>query len=578
MTVLNNMTFRIAGAAGQGVESSGAGFAKALAKGGLHVFGLQDYMSRIRGGLNFSQIRVHEQPLYTHEEKVHVLLPLNEEALVAYQDDVVEGGGIIYDEGLKVDQAAVSGHGRKAMPVPLIEIAKENGDRVMANTAALGAAAGVVEHSYERVAEIIRANFKRKGGEVVAANLRVARAAYLYARDRYASGFEWKLKEVTGAPRRMVMSGNQAFALGALAAGCRFISAYPMTPATSIIEWMARHEQPFGVVAKHAEDEIAAVCMAIGANLAGARAMVATSGGGFSLMVEALGLAGMCEVPLVVVEAQRGGPSTGLPTRTEQSDLLFVLNASQGEFPRLVLAPGTIEEYFECGWRAFNLAEKYQTPVIVMADELLAASVRTIEEDAIDLSAVAIDRGKLLSKKELDALAEPYKRHLFTADGISPRAIPGHPKAVYATASDEHDEFGHITEEMVNRCKMMQKRMKKLETARQEIRPPTCYGPDEAAIVLVGWGSTYGVLREVVDRLGGEARLVHFCDLWPFPAEAAAQALGGGKLVIVENNYTGQFRRLLQGETCTGVDHSIRRYDGRPFSPEEILASLKEVY
>ena len=373
------------------------------------------------------------------------------------------------------------------------------------------------------------------------------------------------------------MSGNQAFALGALAAGCRFISAYPMTPATSIIEWMARHEEPFGVVAKHAEDEIAAVCMAIGANFAGARAMVATSGGGFSLMVEALGLAGMCEVPLVVVEAQRGGPSTGLPTRTEQSDLLFVLNASQGEFPRIVLAPGTIEEYFVCGWRAFNLAEKYQAPVIVMADELLAASMRTIEVNAIDLSAVVIDRGKLLSKKELDALTEPYKRHLFTEDGISPRAVPGHSKAVYATASDEHDEFGHITEEMINRRKMMQKRMKKLEMARQEIQAPTCYGPAKAAIVLVGWGSTYGVLREVVDRLGGKARLVHFRDLWPFPAEAAAEALRGGKLVVVENNYTGQFQRLLQSETCIKVGHSIRRYDGRPFSPEEILAGLKEV-
>jgi len=370
---------------------------------------------------------------------------------------------------------------------------------------------------------------------------------------------------------------GQAFALGALAGGCRFISAYPMTPATSIIEWMARHEQPYGIVAKHAEDEIAAVCMAIGANFAGARAMVATSGGGFSLMVEALGLAGMCEVPLVVLEAQRGGPSTGLPTRTEQGDLLFVIHASQGEFARLVLAPGTIEEYFACGWRAFNLAEKYQTPVLVLADELLASSVRTIDVDAIDFDGVVLDRGRLLSQEELDALAEPYKRHLFTEDGISPRAVPGHPNAVYATASDEHDEFGHITEEIHNRRHMVQKRMKKLESARQDIHAPARYGPAEAPLVLAGWGSTYGVLREVVDRLDGQARLVHFCDLWPFPAQEAATALRGGKLVTVENNYTGQFKRLLQGETCIRVDNSILRYDGRPFSPEGILAGLKEV-
>ena len=576
MTILNNMTFKIAGAAGQGLESSGAGFAEALAKGGLHVFGLQDYMSRIRGGLNFFQVRVHEQPLYAHEDPVHVLLPLNEEAVEAYQDEVVEGGGIIYDAGLKVDAGTVSGKGRKAMPVPLIDIAKENGDRVMANTAAAGAAAGVSDYPFERLGDVIRANFKRKGDEVVNANLRVGQAAYQYAQEKYASDFGWKLRQVDHAPQRMVMTGNQAFALGALAGGCRFMAAYPMTPSTSIIEWMARHEK-FGVVAKHAEDEIAAVCMAIGANFAGARAMVATSGGGFSLMVEGLGLAGMCEVPLVVLEGQRGGPSTGLPTRTEQGDLLFVLNASQGEFARLVMAPGSIEEYFVCGWRAFNLAEKYQTPVIVLADELLASSVRTIEVDAIDFDGVVIDRGKLLTTEELDGLTEPYKRHLFTDDGISPRAIPGHPKAVYATASDEHDEFGHITEEKLNRRRMMQKRMTKLETARQEIRPPTRYGPAEAPIILVGWGSTYGVLREVVDRLAGRARLVHFCDLWPFPAEAAAEALKGGKLVTVENNYTGQFKRLLQGATCIAVDHTILRYDGHAFSPEDIIAELKEV-
>ena len=577
MTTVNNITFKIAGAAGQGVESSGAGFAQALAKGGLHIFGLQDYMSRIRGGLNFYQVRVHEKPLYCHEDAVHILLPLNKEALEAYKDEVAKGGGIIYDDGLKVDRRTISGRGRKAMPVPLIEIAKEHGERVMANTAALGAAAGVVEYSYERLADIIRQNFKRKGGEVVAANLRVARAAYLYAQEQYAADFEWKLKEVPGAPERMLMAGNPAFALGALAGGCRFISAYPMTPATSIIEWMAKHEHEYGVVTKHAEDEIAAICMAIGANFAGARAMTATSGGGFSLMAEALGLAGMNEVPLVVFEAQRGGPSTGLPTRTEQSDLLFVLHASQGEFPRLLLAPGTIEECFECGWRAFNLAETYQTPVIVLSDQLLAASVRTIEVENIDFDGVKIDRGKLLSAEELDGLTDPYKRHQFSEDGISPRAIPGHPKAVYATASDEHDEFGHITEDMDNRIKMMQKRMQKQETAQQEIEPPTRYGPDEASIVLVGWGSTYGVLREAVDRLDGGARLVHFRDLWPFPVEAAKEALQGGKLVTVENNYTGQFRRLLQSETCIQVDHMISRYDGRPFSPEDILAGLKEV-
>jgi 2-oxoglutarate ferredoxin oxidoreductase subunit alpha len=577
MPTINNMTILIAGAAGQGLESSGAGFCQALARGGLHLFGLQDYMSRIRGGLNFFQIRIHEQPLYGHEDAVHLLLSLNEEALEAYQNSVVKGGGIIYDADLKVDEESISDRGHKAMPVPLVEIAKEHGERVMTNTAALGAAAGVAEYAYERLADVIRKNFRSKGDEVVAANLRVARAAYLYAQERYAAGFEWKLEQVEGAPQRMVVSGNQAFALGALAGGCRFVSAYPMTPATSIIEWMAKREKKFGVVTKHAEDEIAAINMAIGASFVGVRAMTATSGGGFALMAEALGLAGMNEVPLVVFEAQRGGPSTGLPTRTEQSDLLFLINASQGEFPRLLLAPGTIEECFVAGWRSFNLAERYQTPVIVISDQLLAASLRTLEIDAFDFERVVIDRGKLLGNAELDALADPYLRHRFTEDGISPRAVPGHPNAVHATASDEHDEYGHITEDAENRTLMMQKRMQKLETARQEIEPPLRYGPDDAPLVLVGWGSTYGVLRETVDQLGGEARLVQFQDLWPFPGEAALEALAGGKVVVVENNYTGQFKRLLQSETCIEVDHLITRYDGRPFSPEDVLAGLKEV-
>ena len=577
MTTTNNMTFRIAGSAGQGVESSGAGFAQALAEGGLHIFGLQDYMSRIRGGLNSFQVRVHEQPLFTHEDAIHILLPLNEKALAAYRDEVVQGGAIIYDEGFDVDRRSISGRGRKAMPVPLLDIAKEHGERVMANTAALGAAAGVVEYSYDRLADVIRANFRRKGGEVVAANLRVARAAYLYVQERYGADFEWKLEQVPDVPQRMIMTGNQALALGALAGGCRFISAYPMTPATSIIEWLAKHEEEYGVVTKHAEDEIAAINMAIGANFVGARAMTATSGGGFSLMVEALGLAGMCEVPLVVVEAQRGGPSTGLPTRTEQSDLLFVLNASHGEFPRLILAPGTVEACFDAGWQAFNLAEKYQTPVIIITDELLASSLRTVEVDGIAFDRVEIDRGSLLSQEDLDGLTEPYKRHAFTADGISPRAVPGHPKAIYATASDEHDEFGHITEDMENRKRMMEKRMRKLETARQDVEPPLRYGPEAAPIVLVGWGSTYGVLREVVERLDGEARLVQFQGLWPFPAEAAAEALEGGELVLVENNITGQFKTLLQAETCIQVEHTVSRYDGRPFSPEDVIAGIKGV-
>jgi len=426
--------------------------------------------------------------------------------------------------------------------------------------------------------DIIHQNFQAKGPGVVESNLAVAQAAYDLARQRYATAFHYKLQPLD-APPRMLINGNEAISLGALAGGCRFISAYPMTPATSIIEWMAALPPELGVVTKHAEDEIAAACMAIGASYAGARAMTATSGGGFSLMVEALGLAGMTEVPLVVVEAQRGGPSTGLPTRTEQADLLFVINASQGEFPRLVLAPGTVEECFEAAWRAFNLAERYQCPVIVLTDQFLATSLRTLEKEAIDFSSVIIDRGELLSPEQLESLEDGYRRFAFTDSGISPRAIPGHPKGVYATTSDEHDEYGHITEEIENRRRMMDKRMRKLGAAAREIRPPKRYGPDQADLTLVCWGSACGPCREAVDLInsdGGSANLIHFSDLWPFPAEETASMLDAcRRTVAVEQNYTSQLARLIRMSTGRSVDRTVNKYDGRPFSPEDIVDELR---
>jgi len=387
---------------------------------------------------------------------------------------------------------------------------------------------------------------------------------------------------VKGAPKRMLMNGNEALAMGALAGGCRFVSAYPMTPATSIVEWLAALPHEYGVVTKHTEDEIAAACMAIGASYAGARAMTATSGGGFSLMVEAMGLAGMTEVPLVIMEAQRGGPSTGLPTRTEQSDLLFVINAAQGEFPRIVTAPGTVEECFEAGWRAFNLAEKYQCPVVVLTDTFLASSLRTVDADAIDFNSVEIDRGPTLTYEELDRLSDGYQRFQFTETGVSPRAFPGHPRSVFPTSSDEHDEMGHITEENENRRRMMRKRMGKLREAEKEVRPPSWYGPGTADFTLVCWGSTYGPCKEAADLInaaGGSANVLHFSDLWPMPVDAAAAALARCRLTVaVEQNYTSQLARLLRMTVGIQVDATLNKYDGRSFAPGEIVAGLsKEV-
>ncbi|MBI5955488.1 MAG: 2-oxoacid:acceptor oxidoreductase subunit alpha, partial [Chloroflexi bacterium] len=467
-----------------------------------------------------------------------------------------------------------------AFPVPLGKIVKDaGGTRAMVNTAALGAATGLTGYDFSKVASVIEDNFRRKGQDVVDLNLKIAQAALDYVRTTFASSFDYRLEPVSGPPR-MVINGNQAFCLGALAAGCKFVAAYPMTPSTTIIEFMSVRAARYGIVTKHTEDEIAAVCMAIGAGHAGVRAMASTSGGGFSLMVEALGLAGMTETPVVIVEAQRPGPSTGLATRTEQGDLLFLLHASQGEFPRIVLAPGTVEQCYEAGIRAFNLAERYQTPAIVISDEFLAGAIRSVEREAFDLSEATIDRGQILSDAELDTLDGPYRRYQFTGSGISPRAIPGHPKAVYPATSDEHDEEGHITEEADIRTRMVEKRMRKLEAARQEMRAPETYGSPEADITFLAWGSTYGPLREAVDvlnRSGRKANLVHLVDIWPFPGEKVVASLSRAKYIVdVESNYSGQMASLLRMHTGIVVNARILKYDGRALSPDYILAHLPE--
>lgn len=575
---LNNMTIRLGGAAGDGVESSGAGLCLALVRGGLHVFGLPDYHSRIRGGHNFYSVRISDQPLYSHAEPVHLLLALDEETIHRHRDKIVEGGAIVYDSG-QVQDLPLHGKGILVLPVPLSEMAKEKaGTELARNTVALGVAAGLTGFDPAPIESVIRQNFAKKGQAVVDGNLAASEAGY-HEGQKHAADFPFKLKTIPDAPPRLVLNGNQAFAMGALAGGCRFVAGYPMTPGSPVLEWMAAHATDYGVVTVQVEDEIAAINMIIGAGQAGVRAMAPTSGGGFSLMVEALGLAGMTEVPIVVYEAQRPGPSTGLATRTEQGDLWFVLRASQGEFPRIVLAPGTIEQSFEAGWRAFNLAERYQCPVIVLSDHFLATSIRDVAPEALDFDAVTIDRGELLSEVELDALEGDYKRHAFTASGISPRAIPGHPKAVYATSSDEHTEYGHIEEDAENRRRMMDKRMRKLEVAAKEMRPPALYGPQDADFTFVGWGSTYGPLREAVDRLNAQgtlANMLHIVDVWPFPAGPTAQMLAAAKRTIaVENNYSGQMADLIRMATGYQIADRILKYDGRPLSPEYILENVK---
>jgi 2-oxoglutarate ferredoxin oxidoreductase subunit alpha len=574
MTV-NDMNIRIGGEAGDGVESSGAGFCQALTRGGLYVFGLPDYYSRIRGGHNFYSVRVSDQPLHSHTEPVHLLLALTEETIPRHQAKMVEGGAIVYDSG-QVQDLPLPVPGVQLLPVPLSDIAEEKAGIALArNTVALGVAAGLTGFDLGPMESVVRQNFARKGQEVVDGNLAALEAGHEEGR-KYAADYAFKLERIADAPPRMVLDGTQAFSLGALAGGCRFAAGYPMTPGSPVLHWMAAHSADYGVVLKHTEDEIAAINMAIGAAHMGARAVVPTSGGGFSLMVEALGLAGITETPVVIYNAQRPGPSTGLATRHEQGDMLFMLYASQGEFPRFLVAPGTHEECFVAGWRAFNLAEKYQTPALVLSDHYLAVAVRTLEMDTFDFDAVEIDRGELLSEAELDALDEAYLRYRITESGVSPRAVPGHPNAVYVATGNEHEESGAVTEEPEVRTAQVEKRQRKLIGMAEEMSGPQRYGPDEAEVTFVCWGSTYGPLREAVDRLNakqaGQANMLYFTDLWPFPVEAAQTAFDQARrLVAVEVNATAQLATLIRSQTGRRMDGTILKYDGRAFTPEYLL-------
>ena len=565
------INFMVAGEAGQGVQSVGFLLAKAFSRGGFHVFGNQDYESRVRGGHNFFRVRVKEGRVRAINETVDVLLALNKESIDLHRRELADGGVVIFDN----DKIATPAGNGNQLGVPLEKLAeKEAGGKLMTNTVALGAGLGLTGYDFEIVAELLREHFP--AAEVGKNNVRAARAGYDYARNNFEGKFDHQLHPVSDI-RRMLLTGNEALTLGAIAAGCKFMAAYPMTPASSIMEYFAAKAEDLGLVMVPAEDEISAMNMIVGASYAGVRALTATSGSGFCLMVEGLGMAGITETPIVVVDAQRPGPAVGLPTRTEQGDLEFVLHAHHGEFPRAVLAPATIEDAFWSTVKAFNLADRYQLPVIILTDQHLASSYGTV--DKFDMAQVTVDRGDLFTAGN-DNEAGEYKRHRITRSGISPRAFPGQSRALVITDTDEHNEEGHLIEDGPTRTAQVEKRLRKLVSLKQEISPPVLYGPKHAETTLIGWGSTRGAISEAVDILRGEGREInslHFNDLWPFPGEEVADAMDRAHhSYVVENNATGQLARLIARETGRKASGHILKYDGRPFTPAQIAAKVRE--
>lgn len=564
----DELTIKIAGEAGQGMQTIGTALCRIFKKAGFYIFANHDYMSRIRGGNNFFQLRIGKSPLYTLREKSDITIVLDKPSIEIHRRSVSAGGIIVLDR----NKFSLSYEDGLFYDVPFYKMAKDIGGELFVNSVSCGVLAGLIGIDAGFLKDGLKDIFSDKSEEVIKKNIDAAQAGYDFtlanfkdARFRIEGG---KTKEV------LLINGNEAIAMGAIKAGCKFYSAYPMTPSTSIMNFMAHYADRFNMVVEQAEDEIAAINMVIGASFAGVRSMTSTSGGGFALMVEGLSLAGMTETPIVVVDAQRPAPATGFPTRTEQADLDFLLHAGHGEFARVIYSPGTIEEAFYLTLKAFNIAEKFQIPVLIMTDQHLADSYRNI--DALDAGKVKVQR-HIISKEESKNITG-YERYKLTDSGISPRAIPSWIEDVIYADSDEHTEAGHITEDADTRVKMVEKRFyKKMAVLSEEVESPTVFNAEGSDIVLVGYGSTYGVLKEASETMRDvKVGFVHFSQVWPFPEKDVIKALRGVKKAItVENNAGAQLARLIRRQTGIKATGSILKFDGRPFNLDFLMERIK---
>jgi len=565
-------TIRIGGEAGQGLQSIGGMLTRVFSRSGFHVFSHQDYMSRVRGGHNFYQVRFSDKEIMASRDRVDILVALDLNSIHMHANSLSPEGMVVYD----AETTKKTFDDPAYLNVPFEKIALERGGaKIMSNTVATGAVFGMLGMDLRTYEGSIRETFKKKGEDVVTRNITAAKAGFDYAVEQcLRCSFSAAQQERNPL---MLINGNEAIGLGALMSGCRFYAAYPMTPSTGVMNFLASRANERGIMVEQAEDEISAINMALGASFAGVRAMTGSSGGGFALMVEGLSLAAMTETPIVIAEVQRPGPATGLPTRTEQGDLLYVLHAGHGEFPRVVFAPGTPEQAFYLTNKAFDLAEKYQIPAFVISDQYLSDSRWTFE---------GFDHTRLkytdyrLREKAFESLSE-YRRHAFTEGGVSPLGVPGDSRHLVVTDSDEHDEGGHIIEDAETRIKMVRKRvLEKLPRIRDEIAPPLLYGEKNPEIVLCGWGSTYGPIKEAVDTLSKDRSIamLHFSELYPFPSRERfdyQDILNRSRLSIcIENNATGQFARLVRAELGYQFGANINKYDGRPFIVEPLLEEI----
>lgn len=546
------------------MQTIGFALCKLAKKARLYLFANQDYMSRIRGGNSFFQLRISSEPVYTLRKAADIIVALDRQSVEIHKKALSKQGIMILDK----KKFNINETDKVFFDAPLYKMAVDiGGSELFVNSVALGVLAEITGAKIDYVNEVLKDIFSDKREEVIQKNIDAAKAGFDFSKNNFKQD-SFELKE-RNFKQSLLMTGNDALSLGAIKAGCKFYSGYPMTPSTSIMNNIAHFAKDFNIVVEQAEDEIAAINMALGASFAGVRSMAATSGGGFALMVEGLSLAGMTETPIVVVDAQRPAPATGFPTRTEQADLNFLISAGHGEFARVIFSPGTIEQCFYLTVKAFNLAEKYQTPVLIMTDQHLAESYRNI--GGLETNKVKVTR-YIISKEDSKNITG-YKRYRLTKTVISPRAIPSWIDDVIYVDSDEHTEEGHITEDAAIRKKMVEKRFyKKMAGLLKEVEKPYSYNLNKAKTLLVGFGSNYGVMKEACDasknkRIG----FVHLSQVWPFPSDDMTKLLKRKKKVItVENNAGAQLAGLIRQQTGIKVRGSILKFDGRPFNIDEL--------
>jgi 2-oxoglutarate ferredoxin oxidoreductase subunit alpha len=579
--MINQLSWKVGGQQGEGIESTGEIFSTAMNRMGYYLYGYRHFSSRIKGGHTNNKIRVSTKPLRAISDVLDILVAFDQETIDLNAHELREGGIIIADakfnptlpEGLKPV---------RMLAVPLTQIADELGTSLMKNMVSIGATAAILGMPVEDFRNIVEDMFLRKGEQVVEKNMEAIRKGFEFVSEQLGGQLsEFQLEKADGK-KRLFMIGNDAISLGAVAAGCRFMPAYPITPASEIMEYLIKKLPKFGGTVIQTEDEIAAITMAIGAAYGGVRTMTASAGPGLSLMTEAIGLAGITETPVVIVDTQRGGPSTGLPTKIEQSDVNAMIYSTHGEIPKVVMAPSTIEECFYDTVEAFNIAEEYQVPVILMTDIALSLGKQTVEP--LDYSKVEIRRGKLLAGQELPERGHDdlFKRYEVTEDGISPRVVPGQKYGIHHVTGVEHDQTGRPSENPANRKQQMDKRLNKLQGLVKKFPNPVLFNAphEEADVLVLGINSTGGTIEEARQRLEaeglkvnhGQIRLLH-----PFPAEVLKPYVEKAKqVIVVEYNATAQVANLIK----LHVGHaekiqSVLKYDGNPFLPSEVYNGIK---